>query len=49
MGTRVGFADDPRWDDLLDAMLKLLEKHPDWRGELVAAIEAAHKKGARSS
>jgi len=40
---------DPRWDDLLDALLKLVERHPDWREELVAALDAASKKGARSS
>ena len=40
---------DPRWDDLLDALLKLVERHPDWREELVAALEAANKKSARSA
>jgi hypothetical protein len=39
---------DPRWDDLLDALLKLIARHPDWRDELVATLEAANKKDARS-
>jgi hypothetical protein len=34
-------------DDVLDVLLKVVERHPDWRDEIAAALDAAVKRGAR--
>ncbi len=34
---------NPQLVALCDELLKLIAKHPDWRGELVAAVEASQK------
>ena len=34
-------------DDVLDALLEVVERHPDWRDEIAAALDAAVKRGTR--
>src|SRR5262249_32878592 len=36
---------NPQLEAIIDALLKLIEKHPDWKDELVAAVEASQKGG----